>query len=442
MKNTARPLSCMTLVVLALAVTSCGSVPPVTPAASQTTSAPQQLATIRIGSSVTESALLAGMPGAQMLSFDSQAGYAVVALPAGQPSLQAARLKSGRLQALDATVMSLEPDLDVAVQSDDEADALGITSWAGGITSWAGGITSWAGSTTFLNGATLNAALAYWNRLGIPQAHQLVPERGKGIKVAVLDTGIDLKHPLLQGRIDTASAWDFIGNDATPQEEQGLIGPSKYGHGTAVAGVVLQVAPDATVIPYRVLRPDGSGPLSRVVQAIDKAVNDGAQVINLSLGITTNSGALNTVIARANEKGVLVVNASGNMGTEGMLYPAQKVGTAPFPMDGGLIAVGSVDMNLKKSSFSNYARNMSLTSVGEKVVTAFPDGRLILATGTSFSAPAVSGALALAMSTGTTQASTLNADLLASTTPNTDATYNPELGTGTLNVYKFVRNYR
>ncbi|GGM01985.1 S8 family peptidase [Deinococcus aerophilus] len=443
MKNTARPLSCMALMVLALAVTSCGSVPPVTTTASVTAPAMRQLATVRVGPSVTETALLSSMPGAQILSFDREGGYAVVSLPAAQQNLQAAGLVSGRLQALDATLVTLEPDLDVAVQSDDEAESMGITTWAGGITTWAGGITTWAGGLSFLAGTNLNGALSYLSQLGIPEAHKLVPELGKGVKVAVLDTGVDLNHALIKSRLDTVSDWDYIGNDAVPQEEQAASGTSsKYGHGTGVAGVILQVAPNATLMTYRVLRPDGSGPLSYVVQAIDRAVTNGAQIINLSLGITTNSSALNTVIARAVEKGVLVVNSSGNTGTAGMVYPGQNVGSTMFPKGSGLIAVGSVGTTLKKSKFSSYAKNMSLTSFGENVLTAFPGTRIVSASGTSFAAPAVSGALALALSTGRAQPTTLSTDLLNSTTPNLDPTYNGGLGTGTLNVYNLVRNYR
>lgn len=258
----------------------------------------------------------------------------------------------------------------------------------------------------------------------------------------MLDTGVDLNHPLLQGRVDAAAGWDFVDGDALPQEEHALLGDGKYGHGTAVTGIVLQVAPNAKVLPLRVLSPDGSAPMSRVVQALDRAVASGAKVVNLSLGSTTDSTALNTAIAGALAQGVLVVTSSGNSGTEGMVYPARKVNSATFPADSGLLAVGSVSPGLYKSDFTSYGVNMSLTAPGEEVLTTFPDNRLVRATGTSFAAPAVAGALALALSAGPSSPARLVTDLCATARANLDPIFKTKLGAGTLDVAAFVDTYR
>ncbi len=260
----------------------------------------------------------------------------------------------------------------------------------------------------------------------------------------MIDTGIDLNHPLLRGRIDTVGAWDYVGGDASPQEELPVSGVGKYGHGTAVSGVVLQVAPNAEILPLRVLNPNGRGPMSRVLQAMDRAVASGARVINLSLGSRTDSAALNTMISAALARGIVVVNSSGNSGKEGMVFPAQNLTTGLFTANSGLLGIGSVSLKGMKSSFSTYSAGMSLTAPGEKVITSYPDSRLAYASGTSFAAPAVSGAAALALSTGAASLSPANiaANLRLTATPSPDLLFKGKLGQGVLNVGAFVGRYR
>ncbi|MEF2278542.1 S8 family serine peptidase [Deinococcus sp. YIM 134068] len=447
MKLKTRPLSYMTLALATLAITACGNTP-TAQVPGVTVSQERQLATVSIGASVTRDALLAALPAAQILSFDTAAGYAILSVPGESGKLRPASLNSQALRALDASVTTVEADVELAAPSDPVAEGLGVTAWAGGVTAWAGGVTAWAGGVSaWASGFGFNATDLYnlhvfRNVINLPTGQQLAPELGAGVKVAVIDTGVDLAHPLLREQINTAADWDFVGGDATPQEELPAAGLGKYGHGTAVAGVIAQVAPRAEILAYRVLAPDGSSPVSRVVLAVDKAVSSGAKIINLSLGSMEDSTALNTVVAGALAKGILVVNSSGNDGIENMVYPARKLGTGSFTANSGLIAVGSVALGYMKSSFTSYGTGMSLTAHGENVVTSYPGSRLIKATGTSFAAPAVSGALALAVSAGTTNVSTLVADLRATTTPNADPIFRSKLGTGSLNIGAFMDRYR
>ncbi|WP_216323375.1 S8 family serine peptidase [Deinococcus aestuarii] len=440
MQTKARTLSCLALVMTTLAITSCGA--PAAPAqdSAATAGGDHRIATLRIQQSVTREAILAATPGAQILSFDPAAGYAILSLPGQDHQTAGTGLSGQSLRALGVQTMTVEADVRLSAPGDPQASGLGINAWAGGINAWAGGINAWAGGANILPAADWDRAVAYWSALGLPQAQQLVPERGLGVRVAVLDTGVDLGHTLLQGRIDAASGWDYVDGDAVPQEEQS--GGAKYGHGTAVTGVILQIAPNAKIVPLRVLGPDGSAPVSRVVQAIDRAVASGARVINLSLGAAGDSVALNTVIAGALAQGVLVVNSSGNDGTEGMVYPARNVGSLTFPASSGLLAVGSVGPGLYKSDFTNYGANMSLTAPGEEILTTFPGNQVARATGTSFAAPAVSGALALAMSAGVTSPARLVTDLRATARAHLDPTFKSKLGAGTLNVAAFVDTYR
>lgn len=450
MKIDTTVLSRLTLLAAALSLAACGQrtapVQSALPAPAALTSG-GQIATVRIGPDVTEAALRGALPGAQIIAFHPDSGYALLSVPA---TLKAASLNSQGLRALgvNAQAVTLEVDQELEVLNEGPAeglaDGLGTTSWAGGTTSWAGGTTSWAGGSTFLDAREWTSIQNYWTAINLPAAHRLVPELGRGVKVAVIDTGIDLNHPLLRGRIDTAGAWDYVGGDATPQEELPVTGVKKYGHGTAVSGVVLQVAPNAEILPMRVLNPSGRGMMSRVLQAMDRAVASGARVINLSLGCDTESAALNAMISAALARGVVVVNSSGNSGTEGMVFPAQNLTTGLFTANSGLLGIGSVNLQGMKSSFSTYGAGMSMTAPGEKVVTSYPDGRLAYASGTSFAAPAVSGAAALALSTGAAGLSPANiaANLRLTATPSPDLLFRGKLGQGVLNVGAFVGRYR
>ncbi|MFC4075308.1 S8 family serine peptidase [Salinithrix halophila] len=155
---------------------------------------------------------------------------------------------------------------------------------------------------------------------------------GKGMKVAVVDSGVDAKHPDLKGKI--VGGYDFVEKDRTPQDEAG--------HGTHVAGTIAAkgkikgVAPDASILAYRVLDENGVGTNEDILAGIDRAVKDGADVMNLSLGASVNvpDGPLVQAVKRATEHGVVTVVANGNDGPEG--WSAGTPGTA---MD--VISVGA-----------------------------------------------------------------------------------------------------
>ena len=136
-------------------------------------------------------------------------------------------------------------------------------------------------------------------QLGLTAAHAI--SDGSGITVAVIDTGIDGTHPALAGRL--RPGFDFIDNDADASEE-GTAANAAYGHGTHVAGLVALAAPGATLMPLRVLDPQGRGNIWHVAEALLHAADpdgnpdtpDHAQVINLSLGTTTPTQLLDKVV--------------------------------------------------------------------------------------------------------------------------------------------------
>ncbi|UQN08207.1 S8 family serine peptidase [Deinococcus sp. QL22] len=230
-----------------------------------------------------------------------------------------------------------------------------------------------------------------WRKIELEKAQMMAPNLGAGVTVAVIDTGIDLKHSAFQGSLSDPSTWrDFYAADNVPQEE-GTLGVGGFGHGTNVAGIILQVAPKAKIMPLRVLGPDGSGDVATVASAIDWATAKGARIINLSLGSEDNSRVVQEAIARATARNVLIVSSAGNANVSSITYPAA---TATLGINS--LSVGSVNLSDIKSSFSNYASQLELVAPGENVFAPAPGELLAAWSGTSQAAPMVAGGLALA----------------------------------------------
>ena len=273
--------------------------------------------------------------------------------------------------------------------------------WAGGRSRlWAGGLTDLWSGTQFL-WMPENSVL--WNQIRLQQGHRLAPNLGYGVKVAIIDTGVDLHHPALLEALAPASEWyDFYAQDSYPQEE-GTFAQAGYGHGTSVAGIVRQVAPRAIILPIRVLGPDGGGDVLDVTAAIHHAVAKGARVINLSLGSDTVSPTVETAIRAATARGVFVVASTGNTGNPGVSFPANQAALGTKLLDskqkvGWLrLSVTSVDASDSKSTFATYGPSVELAAPGENVFGPAPGNLVAGWSGTSMAAPMAAGALALAL---------------------------------------------
>jgi thermitase len=226
--------------------------------------------------------------------------------------------------------------------------------------------------------------------------------------VAVLDTGVDASHPELRGCITAQADFvnlegldtsefigDFLDYDALPEDE--------VGHGTHVSGIIAGVgvnmpagvATGCSLIAVRTLAslrtpdgPSGAGIVDNINVAMKWAVDQGAHVINASLGIKHTGGGLPhaEVIDYAISRGVTVVAASGNDGTSEKYYP----GALP-----GVIAVGATDMSDGVASFSSYGAPVALVAPGTNIMSSDTSGGYKLASGTSQASPFVAGAAAL-----------------------------------------------
>ena len=252
----------------------------------------------------------------------------------------------------------------------------------------------------------------------VAQAHSAFGVSGAGI-VADIDTGVDPNHPALQGVL--LLGYDFTRNQpggselldvslsAPPpcqtcaaayvnqhtaamldQHTAAMLDGSQYaafGHGTMVMGIIHLVAPTANLLPLKAFSANGSGSLSNILAAIYYAVQNNANVVNMSFDLTTSSTELRTAINYANNHNVICVASSGNDGEQEMVYPAglQYV-----------MGVASTNNEDQRSSFSNYGNQIVwVAAPGEGVITTYPFATYAAGWGTSFSSPMVAGTASL-----------------------------------------------
>lgn len=219
------------------------------------------------------------------------------------------------------------------------------------------------------------------------QAERAWDEMGalQPITVAVIDTGVCMSHEDLVGRV-LDNGYDFVDNDDDPEDV--------FGHGCSVAGIIAAnidnglgiagFAPNAAILPIRVLGPNGSGSMADVAAGIVYAADNGADIINLSLGSFVGSQVEKDAVDYAVGKGVTVIASAGNSGGALPGYPARYE---------NVVAVGAVDPDGSRSSFSN--KGGDIWAPGRDVHTIYLDNSYKPLNGTSFSAPYVSAMAAV-----------------------------------------------
>lgn len=266
-------------------------------------------------------------------------------------------------------------------------------------------------------------------KIRLPRAQELT--KGKGVVVAVLDTGVERTHPKLAKQL--LAGYDFVDNDNDPSEV-GVQGTHlAFGHGTHVAGLVRLIAPKAKIMPVRVLDPNGQGNVWVLAEAFAYALNpdgnvqtdDGADVINMSLSTLRETKLLADVLddlgcdddddngvcddddgGDDDDKGiggapnasasayqalahhVVIVAAAGNRASSTMEYPAAEISPE-------LIAVAASAKSDTLAAFSNYGAWVHVAAPGEHITSTVPGGKYGVWSGTSMAAPIVAGEAAL-----------------------------------------------
>jgi len=222
------------------------------------------------------------------------------------------------------------------------------------------------------------------NFLGVVGDHS---QWGRGVTVAVLDTGVAQDLTLGGGRVQYLDAGQGI-LPGTGTED---------GHGTAVAGLVAGASPDApgvasaaNILSIRITGADGTSDSFTLAQGILAAVDAGARIINISMGAYASPPVLTGAIDYAYARGAVIVAAAGNDGAAQLTWPAA---------DPRVVSVGAVDALEQQVSFSNAGAQLKITAPGYGVDTAWLNGQRVSMDGTSASAPLVAGAIAAVMST-------------------------------------------
>ncbi|HHW87686.1 MAG TPA: peptidase S8 [Chloroflexi bacterium] len=250
--------------------------------------------------------------------------------------------------------------------------------------------------------------------------------------IAILDSGINRTHPEFAGRV--LGGYDFINDDDDPDDD--------HGHGTHVAGIVAAalnneqggagVCPQCMILPVKVLDSGNKGTWGSVAAGIYYAVDQGARVINLSLGAAISSRTLEDAIAYAEAHDVLVVASAGNAASTTPYYPA----AIPY-----VIAVGATNDNDEHWVLSNMGEHLDLTAPGYRIFSTYHDlqqnGGYAFMSGTSMASPFVTGLVGLLASFAPNLTGAEIYDLMTTTAddlgePGKDAVF----GFGRINVYR------
>ncbi|WP_277680231.1 S8 family serine peptidase, partial [Gracilibacillus dipsosauri] len=234
-------------------------------------------------------------------------------------------------------------------------------------------------TSTFVPNDVGYAQQWYLNRIQMPQAWEI--EKGSSdVTIAVLDTGINANHPDLIGRV--LPGYDFVNEDNDPTDD--------HWHGTFVSGIIAANVNEvgiagldhfAKILPVKVANHNGDLTVTDIVEGIYYAIEQEADVINMSFSSYHTSEAEQLAIQDAHEAGIVLVAASGNDSKQEVGYPAAHP---------SVISVGATNQNDRIATFSNYGNSMDITAPGVDIYSTHHSEKYAKGEGTSFSAPIVS----------------------------------------------------
>ncbi|MDV2884123.1 S8 family peptidase [Alkalihalophilus pseudofirmus] len=221
-----------------------------------------------------------------------------------------------------------------------------------------------------------------WNLEQIEMSEGWNLSGGKDVTIAILDTGVDPEHQDLKDKLLTGfNAFDESSDHS-----------DAHGHGTHVAGVAAALTNNVTgiagvswhskILPVKVLNDNGEGSSYEVAKGIYWAVDNGADVINMSLGDYYHADVLQDAVRYAYENDVVLIAASGNDNVEDPMYPAQYE---------EVLTVAAVDDTRNRAFFSNYGQHIDVAAPGAHIPSLFPNNQYTVMSGTSMASPHVAG---------------------------------------------------
>ncbi len=257
-----------------------------------------------------------------------------------------------------------------------------------------------------------------------------------GVRVAVIDNGVQYWHPDLSDRFVAGElGYDFVGRDEDPRPDNPSL--AEAFHGTHVSGIIAGVMDNATgiagwaqvqLMAVRVLNDSGSGSLSDLASGIRWAVDRGCRILNMSLGANANITPVSEACVYAAQKNAVLLAAAGNDGTSVIQYPAA------LPQ---CISVGATDQASELADFSNYGPEQELVAPGVNILSTGLNSAYVLASGTSMACPQVAGVAALILAANNSLTAVRVRSILAASALDMG-----EVGRDVIFGYGFVSAYR
>jgi thermitase len=224
-------------------------------------------------------------------------------------------------------------------------------------------------------------------RISAPKAWDTTTGRADQV-IAIIDTGVNSNHPDLRGKM--LPGYNFIGNNTNSSDDNG--------HGTLVAGAAAAIGNNAEgvagvaflnwILPVKALDSAGSGSHSSIANGITWAADNGARIINLSLGSSSSSRTLENAVNYAASKGALLIAAAGNTGANERMFPAAY---------SDVIGVSALDSNDRLPSWATFGTHVALSAPGVNILSTTRAGGYGTSSGSSFASPLVAGAAGLVL---------------------------------------------
>jgi subtilisin len=250
--------------------------------------------------------------------------------------------------------------------------------------------------------------------------------KGEGVKVVVIDTGIDMSHPDFKDNLKMTINMHNRTKDVTDD----------YGHGSHVAGLIAGkrtgVAPNVDLYVAKVLDKDGNGNMANISDGITMAMNIKADILCMSLGMPQDLPVnVQQRLLDAHSRGTTIVCAVGNGNKNTIEYPS---------FYDYVIAVGGVDKDLKRASFSNYGKQIDIVAPAVDILSTYKDNNYARMSGTSMASPLVAGAIALLISDARKQGIELSPNEIKEIITNRlNDKHSYDYGWGVLDVAKLLK---